>query len=124
MTFAVVTQVPPANDLGNLATGIGQVFLDPQATGGRWEDEHRSVGDASGNPMLDLYIQVPVFKLGELLILNANGRDQFGRKPSKWDIRCEAFDNIDDAVACVDRVITASDLAWQLSQRKDGHEDA
>lgn len=42
---------------------------------------------------------VPVFKLGEILILNEYGRSiPDGRKPSKWFVEYEVFDNIEAAI--------------------------
>jgi hypothetical protein len=42
---------------------------------------------------------VPVFKLGEILILNDHGRSiPDGRKPSKWFVEYEEFNDIEAAV--------------------------
>lgn len=45
--------------------------------------------------------RVPVFTLGEILILDENDRD-YGttRKPNKWSIAITYFDNLDDATHC------------------------
>lgn len=45
-------------------------------------------------------IKVPVYVLGEILVLDEYGREVggHGRKPSKWDVTCEEFDSLDDAI--------------------------
>lgn len=99
MTYGVITKVCDPTTGGNLKTAIGSVFLDPQAKGGSFKDPHLPLGRALGDPMLDLYVQIPVFTVGELLVMDGNDRDQMGRKPSKWDVVCEMFGTIDEAVA-------------------------
>lgn len=45
--------------------------------------------------------KVPVFEKGEIVICDVgNGREVGypGRKPSKWDVEYDIFDNLDDAV--------------------------
>lgn len=98
--FHVVTKVPADNDPGNLAMAT-DVYLDPQAKGGSFSDPHERLAEGLGQPLLALYIQRPVFRLGEILVLDHNDRDQFGRKPSKWDVTIEGFV---DPVAAVERV--------------------
>lgn len=47
-----------------------------------------------------LFCNVPVFRLGEILIMGSNDRTiPDGRKPSKWDVSCEYYDDIDEAIA-------------------------
>jgi hypothetical protein len=99
MRFGVITKVCDPTSGGNLCTAAGQVFLDPQAKGGSFDDPHLSLGEALGQRMLELYVQVPVFTVGELLVLDGNDRDQMGRKPSKWDVTCEEFNDIESAAA-------------------------
>jgi hypothetical protein len=43
----------------------------------------------------------PVFTKGEIVIVNDSGREEIGhgRKPNKWSVGTEEFDNIDEAVA-------------------------
>lgn len=107
MRFGVITKVCDPETGGNLASGLGRVYLDPQAKGGGYDDPHLPVGKALGQPMLDLYLQYTVFTVGELLVLDHNDRDQMGRKPSKWDVTCEEFDNIEDAIECARQVAEA-----------------
>lgn len=98
--YAVITRVPEPGDRGNLATQLGQVFLDPQATGAGIDTPPQSLGKALGNPMLEVYVLGPVFRLGELLIVNGDGREMAGggRKPNKWDVDAEYFDEPEPAV--------------------------
>lgn len=93
--YGVITRVAEPKSGGNLA--FGESWLDPQAKGGSFEDGYEPLASALGNPKLALYIRTPVFRVGELLILNENDRDQFTRKPGKWDVTCEEFESIEDA---------------------------
>lgn len=45
--------------------------------------------------------RIPVFTLGEILILDENQRD-YGttRKPDKWSVEIAFFDNLKDATEC------------------------
>lgn len=109
MNYAVVTRVPaPLNEDGDMPHGNiafnGDVYLDAQAIGGSHDDPYRSAGDALARPILDLYLHTPVFRLGEILVLNSSDRDQFGRKPSKWDIDIRYVDTIEEAAAVVQEV--------------------
>lgn len=106
-TFAVVTRVAEPETGGNLRAALGDVWLDPLAKGGQHDDVRQPLGKALGQPMLDLFVQVPVFRVGELLLIDGNDRDQFGRKPSKWDVDVEEFDNIDAAVERVREVASS-----------------
>jgi hypothetical protein len=46
-----------------------------------------------------VFCSTPVFKLGEILVMDSNDRTiPDGRKPSKWGVSYETFDNIDDAI--------------------------
>ena len=83
MRICVVTRVPdPETDDGNLAAAI--VYRLPS--------EVRV-------PVL-LRGRVPVFHLGEILILDESGREVggLGRKPSKWDVALQYFPTIEEAV--------------------------
>ena len=44
--------------------------------------------------------RAPVFDIGEILVLDLDGREigGRGRKPSKWDVKCEVFDDIEKAI--------------------------
>lgn len=95
VVYGVITRVPKDGEFGNMA--LGEAYVDAQAFGGSFDEPARNIVDVTKNPALALWIRVPVFRLGELLVLVAD-RDQFTRKPSKWDVDCETFDNIDDTV--------------------------
>lgn len=107
-TFAVVTQVGdyPSN----------HAILDPDL----WIDGHfREDGHSAclTNPEIiepglrNLWIALrgPVFRVGEILILGPDGREPGhpGRKPSKWEVACEAFDDLNAAVARAQEVMDA-----------------
>jgi hypothetical protein len=112
--FAVITEIP--NDYeGNYATG--EIVICPDASehvaGANIvvnppEFNESMFGDAlvrKGGDTIDLtkkqmvFCLVPVFSLGEILIINSNDRTiPDGRKPGKWDVECEYFDTIEDAV--------------------------
>ena len=53
-------------------------------------------------------VSLPVFSLGEILILDSCGREVAGRgrKPSKWIVNCQEFDNLDDAIVCAQKVLS------------------
>ena len=98
--YGVVTAVDP----DDLAMAM-DVFLDAKALGGSSTDPPVPIGEALGNPMLMLYVQSPVWTLGELLVIGPDDRDQFTRKPGKWGVTVEYFDNIEDAVARMREVL-------------------
>jgi hypothetical protein len=105
MTIAVITKVCDNRSGGNLA--MGDVYMDPQATGGDYDDPRLPLAEVMGNPMLALYVQTPVFRTGEILILDGNDRDQFGRKPSKWDVTCETFATIEEAIVAAREAVAS-----------------
>lgn len=51
-------------------------------------------------PALLILSRMPVFAVGEILILDDDGREiaGHGRKPSKWAVTCEEFDTIEEAL--------------------------
>lgn len=93
MKTYVVTETSPPGGRGNLATGIGQLYLDPQAVGGESTDDPIPLHEVPTIGMVAMFVQVPVFQVGEILVLDGNDRDQFGRKPFKWDVQLEEFDD-------------------------------
>jgi hypothetical protein len=112
--FAVITEIP--NDCeGNYATGeilicpdtcnrvVGSniVVNPPEFDESMFEDALVRKGsntiDLTKKQMV--FCLIPVFRLGEILIINSYDRTiPDGRKPSKWDVNCEYFDTIEDAV--------------------------
>jgi hypothetical protein len=46
-----------------------------------------------------LFCNVPVFRLGEIMVIDTCGRTiPDGRKPDKWDVGCEYFEDIESAI--------------------------
>ena len=113
--FAVITEIPNDYD-GNYATSEivicpdgskcvagSNIIVNPPKF-----DEDMFVKAVSRNRddnIVDLkqeqmlFCQIPVFELGEILIINSNDRTiPDGRKPGKWNVECEYFDTVEDAV--------------------------
>jgi len=96
--IAVITKVP------KIGEGDGNLY-NAVFTRKDLEDEYKDLlSDTSFIP-----IQLPVFKLGEILLLDHNDRDIFGihsggRKPSKWDVTYEVF-AVDQAEAAIRRAL-------------------
>ena len=100
MRFLVITRVPEAGNRGNLALAT-EVFFDNDTNNtANWDEPLPRIGEAVGNPMLMLALRAPVFTLGEVLIVDENGRELAGagRKPDKWDVGFEIFDDVAIAV--------------------------
>lgn len=97
VTFGVVVKVPPDGDSGNLAMALPLFVRQPGDNAG--SRPRRPLHEVS--PALALGLEEPVFVLGEILVLDTDGREfaGSGRKPSKWSVTVEYFDKIEDAVA-------------------------
>lgn len=111
MTFGVVTVVPEAPAMGNLALDL-DVWLEmepPHAFNG-YNGVYRRVSDDLG-PQFAVRLRAPVFRRGELLVLDADGRDQFGRDPGKWDVAIERYEAIEPALARLARLALQSEPA-------------
>lgn len=95
MRFGVITQI---EQHGNMATALGQVFQETEkmSEANGWQSKYEHV-----NPAISLQLHMPVFTLGEILILDESGREVAGagRKPSKWYVTCEEFNTVEEAVA-------------------------
>lgn len=100
MKYAVVTRVPPTTEAGNMAVAL-DIYVQVEEPGpgndyrGKLESAIPYLGAAT------LALRRPVFALGEVLILDGeHGRELagHGRKPSKWDVQVEYFD--DARAAC------------------------
>lgn len=93
MNFAVVTEISPEDYA--LALDIKVAGSGKKLT---------PITDMIGVGAIAL--RAPVFTLGEILILNEDGRELAGagRKPSKWYVTTEEFDSLEDAVAKVQQV--------------------
>ena len=102
-TFAVITKVPKPGE-GN----EGHVVLVKDWDKDNEEQIYRfSTIEDFDNPNDYIEAKIPVFNLGEVLILNDSGREVAGmqRKPSKWSVEVEEFDNLDDAVKKAQEVL-------------------
>jgi hypothetical protein len=49
-------------------------------------------------------LMTPNFDVGEILILDSNDRDQFGRKPSKWEVTVEDFNTIEELLVRLEKL--------------------
>lgn len=90
MTFTVITRVPDPEkgEDGNLALALPIYF-----------ELNGKVQALS--PLTALPLRMPVFALGEILILDDYGREYggLGRKPSKWAVETEEFADLPAAIA-------------------------
>ena len=116
--FIVITKVPNALEEGNLADEMfflkgNTLYLDVPE-----KEEELKQGSVLFPPVapveityMDLAsktkkiafidsIKGPVFVLGEILVVDESGREigGKGRKPSKWWVEHETFNNVEDAV--------------------------
>ena len=94
--FYVITKTPDLFEEGNLYDEFGY------GVGNDYENSYIVVGCPSSyceyNP--DYEIKIQAFEEGEIIICDDSGREVCypGRKPSKWDVEYEIFDNLDNAV--------------------------
>ena len=118
--FIVITGVPDAAD-GNYATSgahinpnakehfVGSnIIISPP----KFDEELFGKAVMSENKVIDLSIEqlvfccTPVFKLGEILIMDSNDRViPDDRKPSKWNVEYESFNNIKSAIKRAKEVV-------------------
>lgn len=95
MRFAVITKTERS---GNMASALGSVFFKTKEGDetNDWRDEYDYVPFDQA-----LHLHTQVFWPGEILVLDGNGREigGMGRKPSKWFVEVEEFDNVEDAIA-------------------------
>jgi len=96
MKFGVITKIN--NHRGNLACvfELYEQLEQPNEA----NDYHGKIEQV--NPLICLNLREPVFHVGEVLILDDNGREipYPGRRPAKWDVECEKFDDVDNAIQC------------------------
>lgn len=100
MRYTVITRVPDPTEGGNLAVRPDvMVQTEPPGESNGWMGRHVTAFDALG--MNAIALRVPVFTLGEVLIVGDDGRELVGerRQPGKWDVGAETFDTIEEAVA-------------------------
>ena len=96
--FAVITEVPDPSvgGDGNLAMAL-EIYVDPQFNPG--SDKVVPLGDFLGNPGIAL--RSSVFALGEIIPVDSDGREfgGIGRKPAKWFVGVDYFDDLEDAIS-------------------------
>jgi len=103
-TFAVITKVPKPKD-GNV---YDAVMVKDWDEFNKEEVYRMAVDEDFDKPNDHINAHIPVFALGEILILDGPyGREIAGmrRKPSKWFVDVEEFDNPDDAVKKAQEVL-------------------
>jgi hypothetical protein len=95
----VITKVPGRLEYGNLCNTL-EVYLDPQAKDGEYNDDALDICESLGlPPQLKMFFKVPVFHVGEILITDGERELGYpGRKPSKWSVSYETFDNVEKAI--------------------------
>jgi hypothetical protein len=122
--FAVITKVPDDFD-GNYSTS--EAYINPNgkehvAGSNIVVAPYKFSGELFGrailaieNKTIDLnveqyvFVSIPVFKLGEILVMGPNDRTiPDGRKPSKWNVSYETFDDIEDAIKKANAVLGES----------------
>jgi hypothetical protein len=108
MQLAVVTKVPPLEDPGNLAAAL-DVLVETEQAGP--ENGYRGKREALPVHMM-LALRRPVFQVGEILVLNEDGREAagHGRKPSKWDVSVREVADLDEAVRVAREAIQAQEV--------------
>jgi hypothetical protein len=101
--FYVITKTPALLEAGNLSDELGYLWYDSEGVMYTvrgldldTSDFHTPLTSESNK------YKVPVFEVGEIVICDDSGREVCypERKPSKWDIEYEVFDNLDDAIKC------------------------
>jgi hypothetical protein len=107
-TFAVITKIPKVRE-GN---EHDQILVEG------WDENNEEViyhlpkEDEKYSMIETKYVnaKLPVFRSGEILILDNNGREVtgMGRKPSKWSVEVEEFINLNDAIKCSQKIIALS----------------
>ena len=106
--IGVITEIPEPESGHNMAAAFGLYEVDS-------DDEHgikvRKLSP-SARMALMLEFRVEVFTLGEILIVDDSGREYAGkgRKPSKWGVGFEYFDDLDAATAKAIEVSTRTGL--------------
>ena len=89
-TYGVITRVCEPESGGNMATVVPDL----------WRASADPLAPLTRFGMEAINWRVPVFHIGEILILNDDGREVcgHGRKPNTWDVTCENFHDIEDAI--------------------------
>lgn len=97
-TFAVITKVPKVRE-GN---EYDQILVEGWDKTNEEVIYHLPKEDVKYRAVDTKYVnaKLPVFHLGEILILDETGREVtgVGRKPSKWSVEVQEFDNLEEAI--------------------------
>lgn len=102
--FCVITKVPGPGEWGNLASLV-EVYVEDEAPSAEnnFQGVCKQLHEVDRNLAMFalLKMRVPVFDLGEIIVLDRSGREigARGRKPAKWLISFETFNKIEDAAA-------------------------
>ena len=113
--FVVITKAStkPCGEAGNWADTIAVIndkedepYLYIDADPGGFPEENILAGlspftvENNNRRFKIRWIRVPVFEPGEILIVDETGREVAGycRKPSKWMVEYEEFDNLEEAI--------------------------
>jgi hypothetical protein len=104
-TFAVITKVPKVRE-GN---EYDQILVEGWDEANEEVIYHLPKEDEKYSMVETKYVnaKLPVFHLGELLILDHTGREVtgVGRKPSKWSVEVKEFITLDEAVQMAQEVL-------------------
>jgi hypothetical protein len=105
ISFGVITRVPDPPELGNLAAAL-DVFI---VTDARTSERGYAEAVERVPPQVAVNLRAPVFTLGEVLVLGSDGRELVspGRMPSKWDVDCETYADVNSAII----------RSWQVTGR-------
>lgn len=120
--FAVITKasLKPSDDAGNWGDELA-VINEQESTiyiGADVDEKDKVIGpvvpftiSVKGKSYNMEYIRVPVFQEGEILIIDESGREiaGLGRKPSKWAVEYEVFDNLEDAIKKAHQILVAEE---------------
>lgn len=116
MKLLVITHVPdpegsPRDAWGNLAAPLGELWVLESERGPLTRLERFRALPAG----LSLSLRRKVFTVGELLVVDDDGREIGGRnrKPSKWGVGFSTFSlgELNEAIALVLQIITTRDEA-------------
>jgi len=98
LRFLVITKVAAPESGGNLAMLMHRLYRQTAQPGpGNWLGTFGEI--PLGTAILD--VRQPVFAVGEILVVDGLGREigYPGRKPDKWDVEYEGFDDVAVAAA-------------------------
>ena len=94
--FYVITHTPDLFEEGNLADDVGYPFRDKFN-----EEDCIVIGTTDKAKPVGMNYKVEVFQEGEIVICDKRWHREVcspGRKPDKWGVDYEVFDNLEDAI--------------------------